>query len=63
MKNNTKDVVGYRISQLDRPFDLKPNQATSIVQYDSFLYYKNLIYTVHYTQRQVSGTKIVILPL
>ena len=29
MKNNTQDVVGYRISQLDRPFDLKPNQATS----------------------------------
>ena len=28
MKNNTQDVVGYRISQLDRPFDLKPNQAT-----------------------------------
>ena len=29
MKNNTQDVVGYRISQLDRPFDLKPNQATN----------------------------------
>ena len=28
MKNYTQDVVGYRISQLDRPFDLKPNQAT-----------------------------------
>ena len=27
MKNNTQVVVGYRISQLDRPFDLKPNQA------------------------------------
>ena len=29
MKNNTQDVVGYRISQLDRPFDFKPNQATT----------------------------------
>ena len=33
MKNNTKDVLGYRISQLDRPFDLKPNQATKYISH------------------------------